>query len=107
MAGLGAGFPGAQFGAFRFVLDADVGMMHSWGYDWQPSQTPYPSDPDRNGVMIGGRVGFDTGGDTARFHVVLDIADAVTGHFVVHDVEGSARDMGTEVALQAEMMVGC
>ena len=88
------------------ILDGDLGLMHFYGRDYGPGGGADVGDPDRNGLLVGARGGLDTGGDSVRFRLVIDVAHAVTGRFLVHDTMGGARDMSTEVALQAELVIG-
>ena len=102
---------GAEFaacgkvGVFCFVLDADAGMLHMRAADFGPTGGGSFTPSDRDGFLLAGRGGFDAGGRNARFRLMLDIAGALRGPFLVYDSMGSKLDLSTVASLEAELMV--
>jgi len=93
-------------GLFCFVADVDAGVLHATGWDQVVTSTgtmrvgPY----DRYGLLLAGRAGFDVGNRHVRFRLVLDLARAVTGPFLVHDAWADPVELNAPSALQAELV---
>ena len=92
-------------GVFCWVLDVDAGMLRQHAADYGPSGQEPATAIDRYGFLLGARGGFDAGNRTVRFRLMLDIAGALRGPFLIHDTMGSTLDLANVSSLEAEIVL--
>ena len=92
-------------GYFCFVLDLDAGMLRAHAADYGTSGHDPNPRIDRSGLLLGGRGGFDAGNRALRFRLMVDIAKAVRGPFLVHDGFGDPLDLSSVSCLEAEVVL--
>jgi hypothetical protein len=102
---LGAEYRPCDDGPFCAILGVDVGYLHVGELCQDTtSMSVYGCDgpaPDRNGVSVSGRVGFDTGWQHVRVRAVLDYTRALPADDRWKVVQyGATNDLGSFLSFE-------